>query len=363
MTSQRRNGLHDKPALNTIGRVHTVNPLAGETFYLRILLHDDHCRGKTSFVDLKTLENGKVCETYKEVCRELGLLRDDLEWQRVLEECTGTKLCSQIREVFVVILMFCQPANPRALFDEFWMSWTDDFIQRGRGQLIPLDENQLRTMLLLDLETRLQSFEKGLAEFGLPQPTLEDLARVENVTSTDPVVIREEKDYCIPELKSNVEELVSIFTPEQLSIFKTVVDAVRENKSLCAFIDARGGCGKTFLLNGILAAVRSLEPRGCVALATATTGIAANLLDLGRTYHSRLKAPLTPNEESMLQISAQSSLAKLVRMAKLILIDESTMLDRFHLEALDRSLNDLMGSSDKPFGGKIVLLAGDFHQC
>jgi hypothetical protein len=26
-----------------IGRVHTVNPVAGEVFYLRILLHNDHC--------------------------------------------------------------------------------------------------------------------------------------------------------------------------------------------------------------------------------------------------------------------------------------------------------------------------------
>ena len=68
-----------------IGRVHTVNPLAGEAFYLRILLHNNHCRGKTSFQAMRTLENGKVCETYQEVCRELGLLRDDLEWQQVLE--------------------------------------------------------------------------------------------------------------------------------------------------------------------------------------------------------------------------------------------------------------------------------------
>ena len=64
----------------------------------------------------------------------------------------------------------------------------------------------------------------------------------------------------------------------------------------------------------------------------------------------------------MLQISAQSSLAKLVRMAKLLLIDESTMLDRYQLEALDRSLKDLMSNS-KPFGGKIIILAGDFRQC
>ena len=101
----------------------------------------------------------------------------------------------------------------------------------------------------------------------------------------------------------------------------------------------------------------------CVALAMATTGIAANLLKLGRTFHSRLKAPLTASEDSMLQISAQSSLAKLVRMSKLLLIDESTMLDRFQLEALDRTLRDLMGNADQPFGGKIIILAGDFRQC
>ena len=111
---------------------------------------------------------------------------------------------------------------------------------------------------------------------------------------------------------------------------------VEQEESFLAFIDARGGCGKTFLLNAVLAAVRTLDPDGCVALAMATTGIAANLLSLGRTFHSRLKAPLSVSEDSMLQISAQSSLAKLVRMAKLLLIDESTMLDRFQLEALDR---------------------------
>ena len=38
-----------------MGRVHSVNPLAGEAFYLRMLLHDDHCRGKISFNDMKTI--------------------------------------------------------------------------------------------------------------------------------------------------------------------------------------------------------------------------------------------------------------------------------------------------------------------
>ena len=94
-----------------------------------------------------------------------------------------------------------------------------------------------------------------------------------------------------------------------------------------------------------------------------TTGIAAQLLDLGRTFHSRMKGPLQPDENSTLNITAQSSLAKLVRMARLLLIDEATMLHRFYLEALDRTLRDLMNKPNIPFGGKIIILAGDFRQC
>ena len=345
-----------------IGRVHTVNPVAGDVFYLRILLHNDHCRGRTSFTDMKMLPSGKMCESFKEVCREIGLLKDDMEWQQVLEDSTGTKLCPQLRELFVIILMFCQPSNPLALFNEFWDTWIDDFEQQGKNKKVTLDANQLKTILLLDLEMRLQSFEKELLDFGLPQPTQDELKRVQTVASTEHVLIREEMDYDVNKLSGSLQEIIPLFTEEQLVIYNDVLEAVRHENSLLIFIDARGGCGKTFLLNAILAGVRTLEPAGCVALAMATTGIAANLLTLGRTFHSRLKAPLSVNKDSTLQISAQSSLAKLVKMSKLLMIDESTMLDKFQLEALDRSLKDLM-DVNQPFGGKIIILAGDFRQC
>ena len=77
---------------------------------------------------------------------------------------------------------------------------------------------------------------------------------------------------------------------------------------------------------------------GRVALAMATTGIAANLLMLGQTFHSRLKAPLSPTEESVFNIRGQSALAELIRMAKLLMADEATMLDCYQLEALDGAL-------------------------
>lgn len=86
------------------------------------------------------------------------------------------------------------------------------------------------------------------------------------------------------------------FTPDQEQIYK-VLSAIINNVPFCVFIDARRGCGKTLLLNTILASVRSLKEDECVALAITTNSIAANHLKPGRTFQSRLKSPLTPNEE------------------------------------------------------------------
>ena len=38
------------------------------------------------------------------------------------------------------------------------------------------------------------------------------------------------------------------------------------------------------------------------------------------------------------------------------------MLHKFLLEAMDRTLREIM-DDERPFGGKIVVLAGDFRQC
>ena len=209
----------------------------------------------------------------------------------------------------------------------------------------------------------MQSHEQDLPNFGLEPMTDEEKATVHGLVNTEDAIIREEMEYDLNELNANVEKIVPTFNAAQQQIYLSVMDAVRKNESLQLFISARGGCGKTYLLNGILDAVRSFEQGGCIALAMATTGIAAQLLHLGRTYHSRMKAPLHPTEESTLNITKQSQLAKLVRRARLLLIDEVTMLHRFQLEALDRTLRDLMDKPDDPFGGKIIILAGDFRQC
>ena len=345
-----------------IGRVHNVSPLAGDVVYLRLLLHNPHCKGKTSFEDLLTV-NGVQLDSYQAVCRELGLLNDDQEWSLVLRDAAVTQMCSQIRSLFVMILLYCQPADPAQLFNTFWTDWTDDFSHRGQQRGLTFTDAQLRTMVRLDLQMRLQGDGKDLEFFGLEPMTDEERASVNGLVNTEEAVIREELDYVMDDLVANVADATSKFTPEQRQIFETVMDAVSSGDPLQIFISARGGCGKTFLLNSILDAVRSSEPGGCVALGMATTGIAAQLLSLGRTFHSRLKPDPDPKEDGTLNIAAQSGLAKLVQRAKLLMIDEATMLHRYYLEAMDRSLRDLMNEPNAPFGKKIIILAGDFRQC
>ena len=126
------------------------------------------------------------------------------------------------------------------------------------------------------------------------------------------------------------------------------------------FLDAPGGTGKTFLIRLILAAIRSQKE---IALALASSGIAATLLPGGRTAHSALKLPLNMQfiETPTCNISKASGMGKVLQKCKLIVWDECTMAHKKSLEALDRSLQDLCGNI-RPFGNTLILLAGDFRQ-
>lgn len=145
---------------------------------------------------------------------------------------------------------------------------------------------------------------------------------------------------------------------KQRIAFNEIIERVNCKKSGAFFIDGPGGTGKTFLYRALLAKIRS---QGDIALATATSGIAASLLPGGRTAHSRFKIPLDLAEGSTCRISKRCSLATLIKSSNLIIWDEAPMAKRSAVEALDDLLRDLMDSTEI-FGGKVVVLGGDFRQ-
>ncbi len=96
-------------------------------------------------------------------------------------------------------------------------------------------------------------------------------------------------------------------------------------------------------------------------MAVAGSGIAALLLDGGRTTHSHFRIPVNYEAELVCFINTNSALAELLRKTSTIIWDEAPTCHRFTVEALDRPLQDVM-KSDQPFGGIVVVLGGDFRQ-
>ena len=127
------------------------------------------------------------------------------------------------------------------------------------------------------------------------------------------------------------------------------------------FLNASGGTGKTYVLNCALSFIRLLGHES-IALASAFSGTAAALLDGGKTFHSTFKYPIGDTAESNCNVPKQGNLAKFLLLAKAIVIDEASMSHRHTLEALDRTLRDITGHKEAPFGRKIIILGGHFKQ-
>lgn len=97
-----------------------------------------------------------------------------------------------------------------------------------------------------------------------------------------------------------------------------------------------------------------------IAVATATSGIAASIMAEEHTEHSRFKIPIKLGDNSICNFTKQSGTAMLLHKAAMIIWDEVAMTRREAVETLDRSLQDIIESSE-PFGGKVMVFGGDFR--
>ncbi|MCH85448.1 helicase-like protein, partial [Trifolium medium] len=105
--------------------------------------------------------------------------------------------------------------------------------------------------------------------------------------------------------------------------------------------------------------------RSQIVLTVASSGIASLLLPGGRTAHSKFKIPVPTLDNSTCEIDHNDEHAVLLKQTKLIIWDEAPMAHRYTFEALERTLRDVMSSyknSNTIFGGKVIVLGGDFRQ-
>ena len=165
-------------------------------------------------------------------------------------------------------------------------------------------------------------------------------------------------------MAQHADNSLSLLYPDQLAIFHTVVHAVQDSTPAALFVDGPGRTGKTFLYGALLARICADDH---IALAVASSGIAALLLSGGHTAHSRFKIPIDLNEDSTCFVSHQSDLARLLEKTCLIVWDKASMMHCFAFKAVDHTLRDLIKVidpvlEDQLFSGKIIVFGEDFHQ-
>ena len=134
-----------------------------ELFFLRSILINRPCR---SFADARTVE-GITYQTYKEACVALNLFVDDNEQERVMEEVVGLKSAPLVRQCFVSLLVFCEPANCLQLFERFvrWMG--DDFALWSNEHRLPDLSEANRSRVLKALQDLLAEHGRYLDQFNL----------------------------------------------------------------------------------------------------------------------------------------------------------------------------------------------------
>ncbi|MDP2669298.1 MAG: PIF1 family DEAD/DEAH box helicase [bacterium] len=137
---------------------------------------------------------------------------------------------------------------------------------------------------------------------------------------------------------------------EALSILKTGANV---------FLTGEPGSGKTHTINEY---VKYLRAKGMEPAITASTGIAATHIG-GMTIHSwsgiGIKTHL--DEYELDRISSTKYIVKRVMSARVLIIDEVSMLPPNALTMIDAVCREIKQSS-APFGGLQIVLVGDFFQ-
>jgi hypothetical protein len=210
--------------------------------------------------------------------------------------------------------------------------------------------NVAEQKVLIDIRNMLQSMGKDIKSFPLPDIDEE----FDSATGVEREIFEESM------IEPNEEDinLSDSLNTDQKKAYEKIMSAVCGDEGGVFFVDGPGGTGKTFLYRALLATVRGQKK---IAVATATSGVAASIMPGGRTAHSRFKIPLSIDDGGYCTFTKQSGTAKLLQSASLIIWDEASMTKRQAVEALDNSMRDIMSRPDLPFGGKTVVFGGDFR--
>ena len=257
----RRRQLHGLPdndfSADNVGRVFSVNPKMGEAYYFRTLL--SYVKGATCHDDIK-MYNGVRHSTFQDACRARGLLQDDEEWRRCIEEANISHTARALRSLFATILTECEPADPALLWDEFKHILCEDILYRYRIIFQQPDMALSPDMMneaLLEIEAQLDATcGKKCCDYQLPQTRQVQAVTCRMIADELAFSNSPEKRAAHANLVQQSRRSMQQHNPAALHIFDEIAERIDSQNGGGSFIDAKAGCGKTFLANALLSYVR-----------------------------------------------------------------------------------------------------------
>ncbi|XP_074304956.1 uncharacterized protein LOC141639812 [Silene latifolia] len=265
--------------------------------------------GQESFDEITAYQSARWISPPEAAWRIFGFHLNEIH-PNCLAEAVQYQMPAALRILFVPLLIYCQPNNPRLLWDKFCTSLSEDYA------------------------------------YAFPPQRHKVHSKTKEI----------EEELNIP-ISSEDRNAVNMLNEERLA-YDTIYRRVTDNGTGSFFLDVPGGIGKTFFYTTLLA---NLRVRGLICLAVSSLGIAVANLPGGRTSNSRFKIPLDIENNQSSQISKQSPLAKLIRACRLIVWGEAPMAKRQSIEYFEKTLRDVCSNTEM-FGGKIVIFGGDFRQ-
>lgn len=249
----------------------------------------------------------------------------------------------QLRCLFVRILIHCQPIHPEELWEEFKEAMSQDY-----GRLYGNIEGEKQAYIKINSMLSTEGYNISM------YPTMQQINDWENVNDLfiEGLTI-ETGSQQYESLNERQKEIVDVI------LEKCNCNTVESSaESSCFYIDGPGGSGKTYVY---ITLYNLLKQKGKTVCTMAYTGIAATLLPHGKTVHKTFGLPVPLFSDSFSNIKSNSKEADYLRSVDVFIWDEAPVAPRYALDIIDRTLRDF-SNCDIPFGGKIMILGGDFRQ-
>ncbi|GFS57121.1 ATP-dependent DNA helicase [Trichonephila clavipes] len=164
---------------------------------------------------------------------------------------------SKLRELFTLILVFCNVSNPSDLWSKFKDHFMEDYVRDFQRHYPDADINSQLENFSNRVLLALQDVLLSIGGNTLPHYGLLSLQAIDGIVENLNREYFEHTNFDPVKLQHLINQNEPRINKEQNQVYRLLTDSVNANPGGVYFLDAPGGTGKFFLINFLLAKIRS----------------------------------------------------------------------------------------------------------